>query len=230
MAIDPDDQVRLAGAEITELAPAEWRFLDAQLPQLRTRFLTGDFSTGLALVNSIGNAADAADHHPDLDLRYGFLDVSLSSHDVGGVTRRDLRLAASISEMARAAGVEADPAAPQVVELGLDTWASPEKGYEILPFWRAVLGYPGRGDDGDDVFDPTGRGPLIWFQATDEHEEPRQRFHLDICVPHDQVEARIAAAVEAGGLLVTDVGAPAFWVLADPQGNKACLCTWQGRG
>jgi 4a-hydroxytetrahydrobiopterin dehydratase len=43
------------------------------------------------------------------------------------------------------------------------------------------------------------------------------------------VEGRIAAAIEAGGELVDDTAAPAFWVLADPQGNRACLTTWQGR-
>jgi 4a-hydroxytetrahydrobiopterin dehydratase len=44
-------------------------------------------------------------------------------------------------------------------------------------------------------------------------------------VPRDQAEARIDAAIAAGGSLVSDAEAPSFWVLADPQGNKACICT-----
>jgi 4a-hydroxytetrahydrobiopterin dehydratase len=49
-------------------------------------------------------------------------------------------------------------------------------------------------------------------------------------VPPEVAESRIAAALEAGGTLVTDENAPRFWVLADPQGNKACVTTGRGRG
>jgi 4a-hydroxytetrahydrobiopterin dehydratase len=68
----------------------------------------------------------------------------------------------------------------------------------------------------------------MWFQASGS-EEPRQRFHLDLWVAPEVVDERIAAAVAAGGVLVSDAEAPAFWVLADPEGNKVCLCTWQTR-
>jgi 4a-hydroxytetrahydrobiopterin dehydratase len=66
---------------------------------------TGDFATGLRLVNRIGEAAEEMNHHPDLDLRYPHLDVTLSSHDVGGVTERDVTLARAISEYAADEGV-----------------------------------------------------------------------------------------------------------------------------
>jgi 4a-hydroxytetrahydrobiopterin dehydratase len=52
--------------------------------------------------------------------------------------------------------------------------------------------------------------------------------HLDLRIPPEVVEDRIAAAIEAGDELVDDTAAPAFWVLADPQGNRACLTTWHG--
>ena len=78
--------------------------------------------------------------------------------------------------------------------------------------------------------DPTARCPTLWFQETEPHETPRQRFHLDIWVPHDVARARIAAALEAGGTLVSDTEAPSFTVLADADGNKACVCTWQAPG
>jgi len=48
-------------------------------------------------------------------------------------------------------------------------------------------------------------------------------------VPHDEAEERIRAALEAGGRVISDAEAPAFWVLADAEGNEACICTWQGR-
>ena len=84
----------------------DWRLLGAAL---HTRFRTGNFAAGLRLVNAIGEAAEAANHHPDLDLRYPHLDVKLYSHDAGGVTDRDLSLARRISELAAEQGVSAAP-------------------------------------------------------------------------------------------------------------------------
>lgn len=48
-------------------------------------------------------------------------------------------------------------------------------------------------------------------------------------IAHDEAARRIEAAVAAGGRISYDAEAPAFWVLADPEGNEACICTWQGR-
>jgi 4a-hydroxytetrahydrobiopterin dehydratase len=213
---------RLTISEIAERAPAPFRQL---LGSLHARFRTSDFAAALALVNRIGEAAEEMNHHPDLDLRWGRVDVRLTSHDSGGITERDLRLAARITELAAAAGAEADTARLQQVEIGLDTWASAE----VLPFWRAVLGY-GSGDaDVDEAVDPLGADPTLWFQDTDEHATPRQRLHLDIWVPVDEAEARVSAALDAGGTLESDADAPSFWVLADAQGNRVCICTVQDR-
>ena len=48
-------------------------------------------------------------------------------------------------------------------------------------------------------------------------------------MPREVAEQRIEAAVDAGGVLVSDSMAPAFWVLADAEGNQACICTWESR-
>jgi 4a-hydroxytetrahydrobiopterin dehydratase len=69
----------------------------------------------------------------------------------------------------------------------------------------------------------------LWFQDSDAREPDRQRFHLDITVPPDQARARIDAAVAAGGTVVSTDRAPAVTVIADPEGNHVCICTWQGR-
>lgn len=58
---------------------------------------------------------------------------------------------------------------------------------------------------------------------------PRNRVHVDISVPHDQGEARVAAAIAAGGHLVSDRHAPARWTLADAEGNEVDVATWMGR-
>ena len=90
-----------------------------------------------------------------------------------------------------------------------------------------MLGYVDRDDDGEDLLDPRGRGPLIWFQQMDEPRTQRNRIHVDIWVPHDEAEARVQATLAAGGRLVTDRYAPSWWTLADSEGNEADVCTWQ---
>ena len=79
------------------------------------------------------------------------------------------------------------------------------------------------------MFDPTGQLPSMWFQGTEPHESPRQRWHLDVWVAPEVADARIAAAVAAGGTVVDDSEAPSFTVLADPDGNKVCVCTFLDR-
>jgi len=213
---------KLTGQQIAALDLSDWANL---LGGLQTRIRTGDFVTGLQVLNAIGAAAEEMNHHPDLDLRYSRIDVRLSSHDAGGITDRDVRLAHKIEDIAAAAGVELDRSGQSRVELGLD---SPDGG-RIAPFWAAVLdARHTRGEGWEDVGDPNGVLPLVWFQPSGD-EEPRQRWHPDVWVEVDQVQPRIDAAVAAGGRLVSDDRAPRFWVLADAEDNRVCLCTWQGR-
>jgi 4a-hydroxytetrahydrobiopterin dehydratase len=212
----------ITNQQILDAGLDDWRKL-AQA--LHARFLTGDFVTGLGFVTAVTEAAEAANHHPDVSLTYPFVDLTLISHDVGRVTQRDLDLALEISEIARERGVGAEPSAPAQVELALDT----ADVAAIGPFWAALLTGSTDALQGDDVVDPSGRVPLLWFQDTDAHETPRQRFHIDLWVPHDVAEERIAAAVAAGGRVVDDSRKPSFVVVADPEGNRACVCTILGR-
>jgi 4a-hydroxytetrahydrobiopterin dehydratase len=103
----------------------------------------------------------------------------------------------------------------------------------VLPFWRAVLDYadapPGRDGRVIALVDRARIGPAFWFQQMDEPRPQRNRIHVDVTVPHDVAEGRVAAALAAGGTLVSDRWARSFWVLADPEGNEACVCTWQDR-
>lgn len=208
----------LTNQQILDASLDDWRKL-AQ--GIHARFLTGDFVTGLTFVAAVTEAAEAANHHPDVRLTYPLVDLTLVSHDVGRVTQRDIDLARRISEIAREHGIGAQPDAVTQLELALDTADLPGVG----PFWAALLTGSPDSLTGDDVVDPTGRVPLLWFQRTDAHETPRQRFHFDLWVPHDVAEERIAAAVAAGGRVVDDQEAPSFVVLADPEGNKVCVCT-----
>ena len=211
----------LNGQQVADAGLDGWVNL---LGGLQTRIATPDFAAGLALVDAIGAAAEEADHHPDLGLRYRCVDVRVSSHDVGGITGRDLRLARRVTALAAAAGLRTAAAGVTRLELGLD---SPDAA-AVLPFWGAVLGLADEAGRGDELVDPEGALPTVWFQRSGS-EEPRQRWHPDLWVDPAEVRPRIDAAVAAGGTLVDDAQAPAFWVLADPEGNRVCLCTWQSR-
>jgi len=226
MADDPNR--KLTADEVREAPGLEdWRHL---LTGIRARFRTGDFATGLALVDRIGSAAEQAGHHPDISLTYPEVIVTLMSHDVGGITSRDLDLARQISVFAADLGAEADVSGLTQLEPGLDT-SSPER---LGAFYAALLG--GKVDNGEPV-DPSGQVPGLWFQGpgdegevshlpTQDHE---QRWHFDVWVPHDEGERRLQAALDAGGTLVSDAEAPSFWVVADADGNRSCICTRLGR-
>jgi 4a-hydroxytetrahydrobiopterin dehydratase len=191
-------------------------------------FRTGSFEAGARLVQAIGRLAGLGDHHPDVDLRFGGVTMRLLTvtHDYYGLSERDLDLARQISAVARELGFPADPSAVQTVQVSIDALVGPQ----VLPFWRAVLGYAYRVDSPDeDLVDPRGRGPSFWFQQMDGPRPQRNRVHIDVWVPHDQAEARVAAAIAAGGHLVTDEHAPEWWTLADAEGNEADVATWMGR-
>ena len=186
-------------------------------------FGTGSFAAGVVLVDAIGRLADSADHHPDVDLRYAGVTVRLITHSVGGLSERDVALAQQISAAASEMGVPADPTAVQTVQVSIDVLVGPD----VMPFWRAVLGYRELGDE--DLVDPHARGPSIWFQEMEAPRPQRNRIHIDVSVPHDQAEARVAAAIAVGGHLVSDEHAPDWWTLADAEGNEVDVATLIGR-
>lgn len=199
----------------------QWRYL---LGRLHLGVETGDFATGLDLVTAIAALADEHDHHPDIDLRYGRVHVSTVSHDVGGITVRDIALGRGIDRIVAERGLAISPVSVYgEFEIAIDALDIPR----LIPFWQAVTGYDPDGDDA--LIDPDGRGPSIWFQQMDEPREQRNRIHLDLTLAHDEIERRLAAALAAGGTLVSDDAAPRFRILADAEGNEVCLCTWQGR-
>ncbi|MFC5927082.1 VOC family protein [Micromonospora vulcania] len=179
-------------------------------------FRTGSLTRGIALVDEIGRlVGDDEQQYLNVDLRHAGVTVSL--------TRRDVALARRISAAARELGIVGDPTAVQLVCVTLDALV----GADVLPFWQAVLGYRRIGDDY--LADPSRRGPGLGLQQLDAVRPQRNRLHLDVAVPHDQAEARIAAALAAGGHLVSAEHAPKWWVLADAEGNEACVATWVGR-
>ena len=192
-------------------------------------FRTGSFAAGAGLVQAISELAGLNDHRPDVDLRHDGVTVRLITiaEDWYGMSRRDVELARQISALARELGLSADPSAVQsllVIPGATDT-------AEVMPFWRAVLGYEPRRDSPDeDLVDPRSRDASFWFERM---HEPRPdgggAIHVAIWVPYEQAEARVAAALAAGGRMVRDEFAPTWWTLADPAGNEADISTTMGR-
>lgn len=220
-----DPKARLSHDDILAAGLDDWRKV---LNRLRARFRTGDFATGVALVDRIGAAADEANHHPDVSLTYPEVIVTLSSHDVGGITSRDLDLARAISGFAAELGAEADVSGLTEIEPGLDT----ADGSRLAPFYAALTG--GEESPGG-LVDPSGQVPGLWFQEPPSspeetgpelpEQDPEQRWHFDVWVPHDEGERRLQAVLDAGGRLVSDAEAPSFWVVEDADGNRSCICT-----
>jgi len=186
-------------------------------------------AAAVRLVGAIAGLEGIDGHPPDIDIRADGVTVRLltTSSDWYGVTGFDLEVGRRIQVEARRLGYVADPSALQslLVVPGASDIA------EILPFWEAVLGYQPRPDSPEeDLVDPRGRGIPFWFETM---HEPRPggggAVHIAVWVPFEQAEARVAAALAAGGRLVRDDYAPAWWTLADPAGNEADISTPKGR-
>ena len=210
---------RLSTQDILDARLDDWRKL-AQ--PLCARFTVPDFRTGAAFVTAVAEAAAAADHHPDVRLGHGVVDVSVATHEDGvWITPADVDLARRISEIAAGLGLAADPGAVTQLELALDT----AHAALVTPFWSALLTGSADNTVYGSVFDPTGRVPAVWFQETDEHDTPRQRWHVDLWLAPEVADERIRVAVAAGGTVVDDSEAPSFIVLADSDGNRVCVCT-----
>lgn len=99
-----DPKRTLSPAEIADAGLTGWQQAGETIT---AQFRSKNFATGLELVNRIGGSAEEANHHPDITLTYPEVGVTLSSHDVGGLTSRDVDLARIISEHAAALGVAA---------------------------------------------------------------------------------------------------------------------------
>jgi 4a-hydroxytetrahydrobiopterin dehydratase len=211
----------------------------AAVEHLGWRYLLGALSTSVAVTSldralavaaaAVAACGDDGDDHLRVDVRSDRVELTLQS--VSHVSARDVELAHGVTDAVRDLGLDTDPSGDrpvQSLEIGIDTLDQAA----IRPFWKAVLAYvdePGPGGPTDGLIDPVRQGPTIWFQQMDEPRPQRNRIHFDITVSHDEADARIAAALAAGGRLLSDEEARAFWILADAEGNEICVCTWQDR-
>jgi 4a-hydroxytetrahydrobiopterin dehydratase len=142
------------------------------------------------------------------------------TRDLWQLETKHIELARAVSAVARKHGAAADRAAVQEVQLAVS--AKPD-GVDI-GFWRAVLGYAPWAPD--NAVDPLGHASTVWMQELDVAKPLRHAMHVDVSVAHEHAEARLAAALAAGGRIVDDSNAPGSWILADRAGNKVCIAAW----
>jgi len=131
-----------------------------------------------------------------------------------------IEVARAVSAVARDHGAVADRAAVQEVQLAIA--AKPDT--VDVGFWRAVLGFAPMSDD--NAVDPLGHGSTVWMQQLDEAKPLRHAMHVDVSVAREEAEARVAAALAAGGRIVDESEAPRSWILADRAGNRVCVASW----
>ena len=192
-------------------------------------FRTGSFAKGVRLVQAIGELPGVDELQPDVDVRHDGVTVRMVAfiEGYGGMLKSHVELARRISAAARKLGLAADPSAVQSL---LVIPGAPNRA-EVMPFWRAVLGYePRRDSPAEDLVDPRARAVPFWFE---QKREPRPdgggAIHVAVWVPYEQAQTRIAAALAAGGKMVRDAFAPSWWTLADAAGNEADIATTKGR-
>ena len=184
-------------------------------------FRVASFAEAARFVAAIAEVAAVADHFPDVDVRPEGVTVRTASGEYGALSQRDVELARQISAEARKLALEPDPTQVQAVNIAV----AQDAGANVGPFWAAALGYRSLGPN-EDVVDRHRRNPQVSFQSLRPPRPGRGRTHIDVSVPADQAEARIAAALEAGGRMVDDTHAPHWWTLASPENHKVDIAAW----
>lgn len=212
------------------LAPVDLTAALADLPhvyrgsagQLRVRLQAPSFAAAVQLVDRVAATAEGLDHHPDIDIRWRTVTFTLSTHSAGGITALDVELARHILAHGEELGARVLPP-PDRVEIAVDA----QHPDALRPFWRVGLGYVEKvtEEGAVELHHPDGAGAVVWFQRMDPPRPGRGRVHIDVYVPPEIAERRVADTLAAGGRLVTDEHAPDWWVLADAEGNELCICT-----
>jgi len=189
---------------------------------------TTSLAASARFVDAIAELEGIEAKRPDIDIRPDGVTIRLLTTETWyGMSRRDVELARRISATAHALGLAADTSVVQCIHpIVIGAVEVPK----VMPFWAALTGYVRRPDSPDeDLVDPRGRGPGIWFEQVDAVNTMRPRMHFWVWVPIGEAQARVEAALAAGGRVVFD-RAPSWWTLADAEGNEADVATVENRG
>jgi 4a-hydroxytetrahydrobiopterin dehydratase len=156
----------------------------------------------------------------DIDVRPEGVVVSVPYRGPDGIPASAVAFAAAISLVATELSLSPDPT--RVQSIGI--YVAQHSEADVRPFFTAALGYEPFGDT--DAIDPLRSGPQLAFNPITGDSPSRGRTHFDVFVPADQVQLRVDAALAAGGRLVDDSHAPAWWSLASPDNHGVDIASW----
>lgn len=167
---------------------------------------------------ALDHARGAGARPPEVDIRHSGVRFHLRAA-AGGLRRSDVHSAQAISAHAAQIGLAPDPAALGDLRVTIDALQI----HRVLPFWERVLGYTRIA--GDELVDPDGRHPSVWFQQQDRPRLLRNRIHLDVVRPYGAITAAMDAARAAGTRAVAEHGY--YATLSDAEGNEVDLLPLQ---
>ncbi|WP_224786020.1 VOC family protein [Microbacterium caowuchunii] len=196
---------------------SDWR-VTATGPQ--AVFRAGTLSEAAALVPLIVAAAERFGILPDADVRPEGVVVRIPYRSEEGIPAAAPAFAAAVSQAAAALGLVADPSLAQSIGI----YVAQHSGADVRPFFAAALAYEPLGET--DAADPLRCGPQLAFNPISGDVPARGRTHIDVFVPADRAQARVDAALAAGGRLVDDSHAPAWWSLASPDNHGVDIASW----
>jgi pterin-4a-carbinolamine dehydratase len=183
-------------------------------------FLSSSLAQGARFLPAIVAAAERTAIEPDVDLRAEAVIVRVHTRGAERIPARAAEFAAEVSRAAADLALTPDVSSIQCV----DIYVAQHSATDTRPFWTAALGYDPLGET--DAFDPLRRGPQLAFNPIRGDRQGRGRTHIDVSVPADQAQARVAAVLAAGGRLVDDGHAPAWWTVASPDGHGIDIAAW----
>ena len=182
-------------------------------------FVTDSLADAAELSRAVAQLPGLEGSHAQLTIVSKRLTVRLT-REVWNIETEHINLAREISKVAKSLNAVADP--NQVQEVQFAIAAKPDA--IDLTFWKAVLGYDPMLED--NAIDPLGVSSTVWMQDIEEGKTLRHAMHIDVSLSKESAQARVDAAVKAGGVVVEGSHAPSWWVLADRSGNKVCVVAW----
>jgi 4a-hydroxytetrahydrobiopterin dehydratase len=182
-------------------------------------FGVGSLAEAARLAAAVAEVEGLTESAVALTATNSWLTVRLT-RELWGIEERHIDIARAVSAVARDHGARADRSAVQEVQFAVA--AKPEA--IDVDFWRAVLGYDAMAPDNG--IDPLAHSSTVWMQDLNPEKPLRHAMHIDVSLAREQAEARLAAALEAGGRIVDDSNAPAAWILSDRSGNRVCIAAW----
>ena len=182
-------------------------------------FITKSLADAAELARAVAQLPGLDGSHAQLTIVPKRLTIRLT-REIWKIEAEHINLAREISKVAKSHGAVADPNQVQEVQFAI----AAKRDSIDLTFWKAVLGYDPMLED--NAIDPLGVSSTVWMQDIEEGKTLRHAMHIDVSLSKESAQARVDAAVRAGGVVVDDSHAPSFWILADRSGNKVCVVAW----